>query len=186
MLPYSASPKRLLPLTSYQDSSIAESIGAEDLLQVSASHRNASSVATNLQDSVVSFQDGVDKSKFYCMVPRCQKSFKNLRDLKRHAKRHDPDSTLWYCGCCQNMRLPFRGKERKDKVQSHMRNCHDRFKSEENKGVNCPSGCATLFTAPSCLGVHLRDVHSDPTWTEYFHKTTIGKWMFLGRRCWLN
>ena len=136
-------------------------------------------IPTDLRNDVKANLDAVNGSKFYCTFAQCQeRSFKNLKDLKRHMKIHDPHSTLWFCGCCDNMGHTFVGKERKDKVQSHIRNRHDKFKSEDSKVTICQlDGCHKLFTAPSCLDTHLERCHSHLKQGESRQNATNGMCM---------
>lgn len=78
------------------------------------------------------------------------------------------------------MGRPYKGKERKDKVQSHIRNRHERPKSEDNKGRPCPvEGCYTLFTATPCLELHLQQDHPSHTGVMP-SQTTHGEYITCG------
>ncbi|MCJ1267630.1 hypothetical protein MMC22_007516 [Lobaria immixta] len=43
--------------------------------------------------------------RHYCRVEGCShtKGFARVNDLKRHQKKHNGDTPLWYCGCCKNV-----------------------------------------------------------------------------------
>ena len=136
------------------------------VVATSTSYEPVQSVPDCFPDDVPLQPQASAGSNFRCLVPQCQdRSFKNLKDYKRHAKIHDPNAILWYCGCCENLGQTYRGKERKDKVQTHLRNRHERPKSEDNKGIQCPvEGCYTLFIAHSCLNFHLDIEHPNFGW----------------------
>ena len=106
-----------------------------------------------------------------CSFPECEGiKFKSRKELRRHAKGHDPDSTRWYCGCCQNLGERFKPNPRKDKVQDHLRNKHETSRSEEKKtiGISCPvEGCYTLFTALSCLDRHFKQYSTHTSELSY-------------------
>ena len=103
--------------------------------------------------------------KYYCMhCTHPGPTFRSVKEWKRHERKHDPTARKWYCGCCQNLGDTFEASTRKDKVRDHIRLKHEKPKSgdKSNKGISCPvESCATLFTVPSCLGEHLRQVHPD-------------------------
>ena len=65
-------------------------------------------------------------SKIRCSI--CGSSCPRERDLKRHAKLHDPEPRSWYCKIagCETMK----GLKRKDKLMAHIRKCHPTAYSE--------------------------------------------------------
>ncbi len=121
----------------------------------------------DFEDAPAVDQDRQAEPKYRCMHPTHpddeRRTFSKKKELNRHMKVHNPDATLWSCGCCQNLGDNFEPKVRKDKVQTHLRKIHERPRSEDNKGISCPEkGCYTLCTAASCLDEHLRQNHSSP------------------------
>jgi len=129
-------------------------------------------------------QKGIQRSnRYYCQVSDCRnkKGFLREKDLKRHVKKHDDESPLYYCGCCQLQGEKFQGLERKDKVQKHMDNKHQMASCGEARGLTCTEEDCNLekrlvFTTQSCLAEHVRQKHSTfpaslgekPTSGEFF------------------
>ena len=118
----------------------------------------------DIQDGLATHQGYTEAPVYRCMDDRHPEgerpTFTSKKELKRHKKKHDPNAPRWYCGCCQNLGDKFEGNTRKDKVRDHMRNIHEKPKSEFELGIHCPEGCLTLFTVTSCLDEHLMQVHS--------------------------
>lgn len=111
-------------------------------------------------DDITTLDNYIDETNLRCLVSKCEGvKFSSVKDLKRHAKNHNPGSTLWKCGCCQNLGILFEGKSRKDKVQAHLRSKHETSRSEDknNLGFPCPAqDCYNLFTTLSCLDLHFK------------------------------
>lgn len=104
-------------------------------------------------------------SILHCPLPQCANtSFKQKKDLRRHERNHE--TPQWYCGCCRNLRDPFKGVSRKDKLLDHMRKKHQL--PGPGTGIlpsSCPEGNShngqtVLFTTASCVDEHLRQEHS--------------------------
>ena len=145
-----------------------------------------------MRSSVAGFENGattndscIDEKNLRCPVWKCEGvTFKSRKELTRHARQHNPDSTLWYCGCCQNLGHSFEGKFRKDKVQTHLRNKHEISGPGAKKtiGIVCPTeGCHALFTAFLCVDRHLKQQHPNHTWDES-NQSATGRHIILTRR----
>lgn len=153
------------------------SLEHEDIFQASTADGGTSLTVPNLRDDVAGLHDPIDGSRFPCSAPACTgTSFKHKKDLKRHEQKHDPNATLWKCGCCQNLGHTFGGSTRKDKVRDHLRGQHQHEKNKSKRiGEMCPEeDCYTLFTAASCLREHLRQEHRRCT-REMQSQTIDGK-----------
>lgn len=152
-------------------------------MQACTSHTVIESALAGTSNGAVR-HDSPEQSELRCQFPQCQKpSFKKLKDLKRHEKKHDPNAVLWRCGCCQNMGHPFKLQIRKDKVLSHLRNIHERSKSEDSRALSCPvASCHTLLTAASCLVVHLKQEHPDYARENPNHAIS-SEYIIPGRKC---
>ena len=89
-------------------------------------------------------------------------TFRSSKELKRHAKGHDPKATL-FCGCCRNLRRYYNGTARRDKLQDHLKNKHNTSKDNRSNGLSCPvQRCRSLlFTTTSCLEEHIKQEHAD-------------------------
>jgi len=130
-----------------------------------------SSESTTTPPPRIPSQKEVQKStRYYCQVSDCRNKtgFQREKDLKRHEKKHDDESPLYYCGCCQLQGENFQGLERKDKVQKHMDNKHQMESSSEARGLMCTEeDChlekRLLFTTQSCLAEHVRQYHPTST-----------------------
>lgn len=108
--------------------------------------------------------DQSQPSNFHCLLPQCANiSFKQLKDLRRHEKIHEPPEV--YCGCCRNLGIPFKGGSRRDKLLVHMRKKHQL--PGPGSGISpwsCPEekshgGQTLLFTTASCLSEHFQQEH---------------------------
>lgn len=149
---FAGTPLGSLPST---NSSLAESNGFKDTFQDLAPYAVTDTTFGDLQNVLAHPHDRTDLPKQRCSHLGCEKTFKREKDLKRHSIEHDSNATIWHCGCCQNLGDKLKGKPRKDKIQSHLRNIHGKTKS-----VECPEeGCYTLFTTTSCVDEHLRQIH---------------------------
>ena len=154
--------KESLLLTPDKNSSVAGRSRCEDMFEATIPHDTTKTTVVELTNGLAVHQGSMEPQKHCCIHPGCDGRFAQKKDLKRHEKIHDPNSTLWYCGCCQNLgdKLKGGGKTRKDKVQSHIRKIHDESKSMDNKGIICPEDhCYFLFTGASCVDEHLREYH---------------------------
>ena len=104
--------------------------------------------------------------KLRCMYPECQdssRSYNREYDLKRHEKEHDPDATVWQCGCCQNQGEHHNGTKRKDKLPGHLIKEHNAQRVDGRfPGILCKvPDCHTLFSTALCLDKHLRQKHPE-------------------------
>ena len=124
--------------------------------------------ASELQN-VADIQDTLPNqgSKLVCLVPGCKNTtgFSHQKELLRHSREHNPESPLWYCGCCRNMGITYKATHRKDKLKDHMKKVH-RMPSSKSDFYNqeCPQGSCSdrlLFTTDSCVSEHLRQEHSE-------------------------
>lgn len=155
------------------NSSISRTASSEDILQANSSedvletnsHRDIQHLAfVRRQDGAATHTDSTNESKFRCPITGCEnKGFRFEKDLRRHMKTtHDPNAEVWYCGCCQNLGCPDEGQKRRDKILGHLRQKHEASRSGDKKfaSIECPvDDCHMLFTARSCLDIHLAKYH---------------------------
>ena len=134
---------------------------SEDVFHIATHIETSESRTSSLRGSEASIDHLIDENKLQCLDPQCEDvKFKSIKELKRHAKGHNPNF-YWYCGCCQNLGRDFKGKARKDKVQDHLRNIHVMSENKKSIGLECPAeSCNTLFTAKSCRDKHMEQ-HPD-------------------------
>jgi len=58
---------------------------------------------------------------FKCKEPDCAGTFSRLDDLRRHNRKHQPDTQRWRCPHCP---AESKGFSRKDHLTQHLRNFH--------------------------------------------------------------
>ena len=113
--------------------------------------------------SVPRIRDATKKiQRYYCRSEDCRhtKGFARINDLKRHQKKHDGDTPLWYCGCCKNMGDDgYKGTPRKDHLKQHLMIKHQMEAPHDCPEKPCSGNGRVLFSSGACVEEHLRQEH---------------------------
>ena len=107
--------------------------------------------------------------RHYCRIKGCQhiKGFARVNDLKRHQKKHDGDTPLWYCGCCKNMGDDgYKGTPRKDHLKQHLVTKHKMETPHDCPESSCSGRGRILYSSGPCVEEHLRQEHGYKTTNE--------------------
>ncbi|MCJ1424700.1 hypothetical protein MMC29_002588 [Sticta canariensis] len=112
--------------------------------------------------------------RYYCRFEDCRhtKGFARINDLKRHQKKHDGETPLWYCGCCKNMGDEgYKGTPRKDHLKQHLMNKHQMEAPLDCPEKPCSGNGRVLFSSGACVEEHLRQEHG---YTNTYEATSSG------------
>lgn len=113
--------------------------------------------------SAPSMEEGTQISpRHYCHSEGCRhtKGFARLNDLRRHQKKHDSDTPLWYCGCCKNMGDEgYKGTPRKDHLKQHLIIKHQMGAPQDCPENPCSGRGRILFSSEACVEEHLSQEH---------------------------
>lgn len=107
--------------------------------------------------------------RHYCRIKGCRhtKGFVRVNDLKRHQKKHDGDTPLWYCGCCKNMGDDgYKGTPRKDHLKQHLIIKHKMENPHDCPEHSCSGRGRILYSSGPCVEEHLRQEHGYKTTNE--------------------
>lgn len=100
--------------------------------------------------------------RHYCRSEGCShtKGFARFNDLKRHQKKHNGGTPLWYCGCCKNMGDDgYKGTLRKDHLKQHLTIKHQMETHHSCPESLCSGRGRILFSSGACVEEHLRQEH---------------------------